>query len=169
LSDAGDERIVGQFSNYNEMMSALRARAAELNLSGETIDEFSGLPSRYTQKLLGPHQIRKLGAISLGAFLGALAVRGVLVEDRAALERLRRQTTPRQAQYARSAAWQVTLTRRFLQKIGKLGGQANMAKLTAEQRSELGRIGAAARIDNSTKQQRREWARRAAIARWRKP
>jgi hypothetical protein len=76
-------------------------RAAELNLAGEEIDAYSGLPARYAQKLLGPNPIRRLGAISLGSFLGALAVRGVLVEDKAAVERLRNQTTPRKAQFAR--------------------------------------------------------------------
>ena len=58
-------------------------RAAELNLSGETVDRVSGLPERYAQKLLGPNQIQKLGAISLGPFLGALAVRGLIIEDKA--------------------------------------------------------------------------------------
>jgi hypothetical protein len=77
--------------------------------------------------------------------LGALAVRGVLVEDKAALERLRKQTKPRNQSFVRAAAWQVTLTRRFLQKIGRLGGVARMAQLTPKQRSELARKAANAR------------------------
>jgi len=72
----------------------------------------------------------------------------MLVEDKAALERLRRQAKPRQTQYVRGGATHVVLTFRFMQKIGRLGAQA--------------------RVDNSTKAQRQEWARRAAIARWRK-
>ena len=148
--DAPDDapRVIGEFSDYDEMISALRAHAAELNLSGETIDAVSGLPSRYSAKLLGPAQICRLGATSLGCFLGALAVRGMLVEDKAALERLRRQATPRQVQYVRGGATHVVLTFRFMQKIGRFGAQA--------------------RVDNSTAAQRREWARRAANARWRK-
>ena len=146
---AGDEpRVIGEFSDYDQMIGALRQRAADLNLSGEIIDHVSGLPTRYAQKLLGPHQVRRLGATSLGPFLGALAVRCLIVEDKAALERLRRQTTPRRNEYVRADATHVVLTFRFMQKIGRLGAQA--------------------RIDNSTKQQRREWARRAANARWRK-
>src|SRR6516164_11052345 len=76
-------RVIGAFTDYNEMIAVLRARAAELNLSGEAIDAVSGLPARYAQKLLGPHQVRRLGAISLGPFLGALAARCLIVEDRA--------------------------------------------------------------------------------------
>jgi hypothetical protein len=149
MSTEGDApRVIGEFSNYDELITALRIRAAELNLSGQECDRVSGLPDRYSQKLLGPHQIRRLGAVSLGPFLGALGVRGRLVEDKAAVEKLRRQTTPRKAQFVRADATHVTLTFRFMQKIGRLGGQA--------------------RIDNSTKQQRSAWARRAAIARWRK-
>src|SRR5215469_7832857 len=146
---AGDEpRVIGEFSDYDQMIGALRQRAADLNLSGEIIDHVSGLPTRYAQKLLGPHQIRRLGVTSLGPFLGALAVRCLIVEDKAALERLRRQTTPRRNEYVRADATHVTLTFRFMQKIGRLGAQA--------------------RVDNSTAEQRQAWARKAAIARWRK-
>ena len=148
MAEGEAPRVIGEFSNYDEMINALWARAAELNLSGETIDAVSGLPNRYAAKLLGPARIRRLGAISLGPFLGALAVRCLIVEDKAALERLRRQTTPRRNEYVRGGATHVTLTLRFMQKIGRLGAQA--------------------RIDNSTKQQRHEWVRNAAIARSRK-
>src|SRR6516225_9292151 len=130
-------RIVAEFSDYNELINGLRRRAAELNLSGQSIDTLSGLTERYSQKLLGPQQIRRLNAISLGPFFGALAVRGVLVEDQTALEKLRRQTTPRRNEYVRAAATHVVLTFRFMQKIGRKGAQA--------------------RINNSTKQQRRKW------------
>src|SRR6516165_5966051 len=108
MAEGEDPRIVAEFSDYNELITALRLRAAELNLSGEQCDLLSGLPARYSQKLLGPNQIRRLGAISLGPFLGALAVRGLLVEDSVALEKLRRQTTPSRNEYVRSAATYVT-------------------------------------------------------------
>jgi hypothetical protein len=140
-------RVICEFSDYAELLAGLRLRAAELNLSGEQIDHVSGLPARYTQKLLGPHQIRRLGVISLGPFLGALAVRGVLLEDKAAVEKLRRQTTPRNQSYVRDAP-SIVLTVRFFKKIGRKGAQA--------------------RVENSTKEQRQEWARKAAIARWQK-
>src|SRR5215469_9772561 len=95
-------RVVGEFSDYDQMITALRQRAADLNLLGETIDAVAGLPSRYAAKLLGPHQIRRLGATSLGPFLGTLAVRCLIVEDKAALERLRGRFNPRNGSYART-------------------------------------------------------------------
>jgi hypothetical protein len=145
----GDGRVICEFSDYNELINGLRQRAAELNLSGETVDAVSGLPARYTQKLLGPQQIRRLGATSFGPFLGALAVRGVLVEDRSALERLRSQTTPRKAQYARpgmrAGSVQIFLTSRFMQNIRKKGGQNSRKYLPRKLVKQLARKAAAAR------------------------
>jgi hypothetical protein len=144
---AGDERpkIVGEFSDYNELISALRARAASLNLSGAEADRLSGLPDRYAQKLLGPHQIRRLGLNSLGPFLGALAVRCLIVEDKAALEKLRGRITPRQVQYVRNGAVHLQLTTRFLQKIGRKGGANSRKYLGKRLIKQLARKAAAAR------------------------
>jgi hypothetical protein len=145
--DTPDANVIGEFSDYDQMIGVLRQRAADLNLSGEIIDHVSGLPSRYAQKLLGKQQIRRLGATSLGPFLGALAVRCLIVEDKAALEKLRSRTTPRRNEYVRSTP-SIVFTVRWFRNIGRKGAQA--------------------RVDNSTKQQRQEWARHAAITRWRK-
>ena len=136
MSAGEGPRVVAEFSDYDELINALRTRAAELNLSGEQVDRHSGLPERYTQKLLGPNQIRRLGVTSLGPFLGALAVRGLLIEDRAAVEKLRRQTTPRNSSFVCGAP-SIVLTARFFKRIGRKGAQA--------------------RVDNSTKERRREW------------
>ena len=148
--DASDApRVLGEFSDYDQMITVLRQRAADLNLSGETIDAVSGLPSRYAAKLLGPQMIRRLGATSLGPFFGALAVRGVLLEDRAALARLRRQTTPRMAQYARpgmrAGSVQIFLSSRFMQAIHKKGGQNSRKYLPKRLVKQLARKAALAR------------------------
>ena len=138
-------RVICEFSDYDELINGLRLRAAELNLSGEQLDLVSGLPARYRQKLLGPNPIRRLGAISLGPFLGALAVRGLLVEDKAAVERLRRQTTPRKSQFVRSAAVHTNLTTRFLRKIGAKGGENSRKYLGKRLVKRLARRAANAR------------------------
>ena len=148
--DASDApRVIGEFSDYDQMINVLRQRAADLNLSGEQIDGVAGLPARYTQKLLGPNQVRRLGATSLGPFLGALAVRGLLVEDRTALEKLRHQTTPRKAQYARpgmrAGSVQISLSSRFMQIIRKKGGQNSRKYLPRKLVKQLARKAAAAR------------------------
>jgi hypothetical protein len=167
---AGDEpRVICEFSDYAELLNGLRRRAAELNLSGETLDCVSGLPAKYAQKLLGPSQIRRLGATSFGPFLGALAVRGVLVEDRTALEKLRSQTTPRQDVYVRADATHVTLTFRFMQKIGRLGAKARIATTTKQQRQEWARKAATARMAELTPKRRSELMRALVLKRWRGP
>jgi hypothetical protein len=134
-------KIVGEFSDYNELITALRARAASLNLSGPAIDSLSGLPDRYAQKLLGPAAVRRLGMTSLGPFFGALAVRALLIEDQAAVARLRSRITPRQSQYARRVSLYVNgITDRKWARIQKLGRQARWKKLTKQQRSEIMRM-----------------------------
>jgi hypothetical protein len=143
----GDERprVLGEFSDYNELITVLRARAAQLNLSGEAIDAVSGLTSRYSQKLLGPHQIRRLGATSLGPFLGALAVRCLIIEDKAALEKLRSQTKQRDERYVRNGTVHLRLTTRFFQKIGRLGGANSRKYLPKRLVKQLAKKAAAAR------------------------
>src|SRR6516164_10051105 len=145
MAEGEDPRIVAEFSDYNELITALRLRAAELNLSGEQCDLLSGLPARYSQKLLGPNQIRRLGAISLGPFLGALCVKGQFVEDRAAVEKLLRQTTPRKSEFVRSVAVHGHLTTRFLRKLGKKGGENSRKYLGKRSVKQLARRAANAR------------------------
>lgn len=49
-----------------------------------TIDEISGLQSGYSAKLLAPIPMRNLGRVSLGALLGALALKMIVVKDKEA-------------------------------------------------------------------------------------
>lgn len=58
--------------SYKELLSVLRARAEELNISGDTLESASGLPARYSSKLLCPTPVKNLGPSSLGALLSTL-------------------------------------------------------------------------------------------------
>ena len=149
MADDERPRVIGEFSNYDELLTALRARAHELNLSGQAIDSVSGLPDRYAQKLLGPNAIRRLGVISLGPFFGALAVRALLVEDKAAAARIRSQTTPRNQSYVRdgmrAGSVHLMLTDRFMRKIRKKGGENSRKYLGKRLVKQLARRAAAAR------------------------
>jgi hypothetical protein len=149
MAEGDEPRVLGEFSNYDELIGALRHRAAELNLSGETIDAVSGLTSKYSQKLLGPAQVRRLGATSLGAFFGALAVRALLIEDKAAAARIRSQTTPRNQSYVRdgmrAGSVHLMLTDRFMRKIRKKGGENSRKYLGKRLIKQLARKAAAAR------------------------
>jgi hypothetical protein len=137
-------RVIGEFDAYPGMIAALRARIAELDVSGELLDELAGLPKGYCQKLLGTRPVKRIGALSLGDIFGALAVKAVLVEDTAALARISSRLTKRK--YAvQAAGLHLEISYRFLRKIASMGGKARQAKLTPRQRSALGRRLARAR------------------------
>jgi hypothetical protein len=145
MAEGEGPRVIATFGSYAEMLEAIRERVNELQINGERFDEYAGLPRGYYSKLAGAKPIRRLGMTSFAPVLNGLGLKCQFIEDQEATERLKNRLPPRNGSYVRSAAWQVTLTRRFLQKIGRLGGKANMARLTPKQRSELGKRGANAR------------------------
>jgi hypothetical protein len=139
-------RVVATFDSYAGMLDAIRARVNELQVSGERLDEYVGLPRGYYSKVAGAKPIRRLGMTSFGPILNGLGLKCQFIEDPQATDRLKNRVQQRNGSYVRAAP-SIILTVRFFKKIGRLGAQA--------------------RIDNSTKEQRQEWARKAAIARWR--
>lgn len=172
MAEGDEPRVICEFSDYDQLINGLRRRAAELNLSGQTIDNLSGLTERYSQKLLGPQKVRKLNAISFGAFFGALAVRGVLLEDKAAVERLKSRLVPRNGSYARPSRTYVIVTDRKWARIQKLGSQARQAiwgEFTPQQRSNMMRALTLKRWRRLSKKQRSKLMRALALKRWRGP
>lgn len=75
--------------SYDDLVLALRQRADELEISRATIDELAGVPDRYSNKVLSIKKVRRIGMETLAAFLGALSVKLVMVEDPIALARNR--------------------------------------------------------------------------------
>jgi hypothetical protein len=98
-------RVLAQVMDYAGLIGALRQRCDELNLTFDVLDEIAGFTDRYAAKLLAPtaRPVRRLGHMSMGALLGALGVRIVLVEDREALAKVRARYRPRK--YARPRGW----------------------------------------------------------------
>jgi hypothetical protein len=88
-------RRLAVVSDYQGLVSALRARADELDVSNETLDATTGLASGYTSKVLGLGSGRSLGRLSLGVLLTALGLQLVVVEDPEALARVRGRLVPR--------------------------------------------------------------------------
>jgi hypothetical protein len=68
-----------------------------LDVSNLVLDDVTGLPSGYSGKLLSRRFRRTLGRVSLGVLLQALGVKLVVVEDPAALDRVRDRLTQRKA------------------------------------------------------------------------
>jgi hypothetical protein len=143
-----DQAPIAEFSDYDGMLQALRARAEQRKVAttSEAIADVSGLPDKYMQKLIGSKPVRRIGMISLGPILGVLGVKLVMVEDPAALARFAAEVPERNESKMHAVAMHITLTRRFMRKIGALGGHA--------------------RKKNLSKREARKIARKAALARW---
>jgi hypothetical protein len=71
--------------DYHELLDCLRARVAELNVSGEILDEVAGLPLRYAAKILSPRPVKTLSRVSFGPTLQVLGLRLQVETDDEAL------------------------------------------------------------------------------------
>lgn len=138
-------RQLAEATDYDGLIAAIRNRAAELQVAGETLDEIVGLPNRYCAKLIGPKPIRRLGAISLGPILGALALKLIVVEDSEALRRVAGRLRKRDSRRVRNSVVHVTRTKREFQKMGRIGGPLSRTYMSKERASEIGRKAAQAR------------------------
>jgi hypothetical protein len=127
-------RIVAEFSDYDGLLVALRARVNEFAINGERFDEFAGLPKGYLSKLIGARPVRRIGLTSMGPLFDALGIRCVMIENPVALARLKSRLKPRNPSFVRSGL-RIVLTNRFLQSNGRKGGQARWQQLTPQQRS----------------------------------
>ena len=123
MAESEGPRVIADVSSYEQMLAALRLRVNELRINGERFDEFAGLPRGYLSKLIGARPVRRLGMTSFAPVLAGLGLRLLVIEDSAATERLRNRLPPRNESYVRSGAVHVTLTDRFLRKIGRKGGE----------------------------------------------
>ena len=148
MAESEGPRIVATFDSYAGMLAAIRARVNELQVSGERLDEYVGLPRGYYSKVAGAKPIRRLGMTSLAPILTGLGLKCQFIEDQEATKRLKNRLPPRNSSYVRGTP-SIVFTVRWFKNIGRKGAQA--------------------RVDNSTKEQRQVWARKAAIARWRGP
>ena len=144
-------------ADYVDLVDALRARAAALNLSYEMLDTLSGPADRYTAKVLPPNadqlSMRTLGRASLGCILGALGAELLLVENPHAMiklsDRLARIGGRNLAQVRNGKPSTMPekqwLRSRYFSALGKRGGRARVAAMTQAEISRLGKLGARAR------------------------
>ncbi len=73
--------VARMISDYDGLVSAIRARVDEMNISRNELDVQAGVPLGYSGKVLGPSQIKHLGYATMGPILGAIGCKLVLVED----------------------------------------------------------------------------------------
>jgi hypothetical protein len=144
LDDAMGEALA-VVRDYEQLNAALRARVDQLGISLETLDHLCGFWAGYSSHLLAPKpqgNMRCLGKMSLGSVLGGVGLKIVLVEDRDALAKVRsRLVESDKAQTRKENPRPAGSKRRenVFTVLGRAGGHARMAVLSAKQRIALSR------------------------------
>ena len=81
---------------YAGLVRTLRARKEALDVSFATLEDIGGLQAGYLSKLMSPTAPSKVfGPVSLELTLAALGVKILIVEDAAAMARIRSRLVPR--------------------------------------------------------------------------
>jgi hypothetical protein len=147
--------VLGEIRSYSDLHDLMRARATELEISREVLDEIAGFQRGYSSKLLAPKPQRRMGNMSISVLLPALGTKLLLVADPQALERIKSRLVKRNSQNARqdtAIAVSFTVSRRFLRQIGRIGGANSRKYMSPERASEIaskaGKMGARARWKN---------------------
>jgi hypothetical protein len=146
-------RQLGVCHDYNGLHLILRERADELNVSRTTLDEAAGLTAGHASKLLAPRPLKKLGNLTLGLLLQTMGLKLVVVEDPEALERIRAKLIPREVPAnvlslpwaVRHGAKHFLVSKRWVRKIGRKGGEQRAKNLSPRRRSAIARKAAKAR------------------------
>jgi hypothetical protein len=86
---AAQPRILGEVTEYSDLVEVLRQRSTELEISREGLDGIAGLQSGYAAKLLSHSGAKGLGRMSLGAVLASLGLRLQVIEDREQMAKMR--------------------------------------------------------------------------------
>jgi hypothetical protein len=159
LDDAMGE-VLAVVRSYDELRTALRARVDQLGISLETLDDLCGFWPAYSSHLLGPQtqgNMRALGKMSLGAALGALGLKLIVAHDENALAKIRHRLVQRdnaQARRANTHPPRIELKENVFTVLGRAGGYATAARLSAKQR-----------VRNARKAIRARWSRAREAAR----
>ncbi len=158
------DRVIAEVRDYQQLISALRARVVELGAAGETLDDVAGLPLRYTMKLLAPMPLKTLGRTSMGPLLGVLGLKLLVVEDTEALERVRRRLTPAKNANTAMLTQRTRKRRRFLPfkdnpDFARVARQQGILARSPKQRSRLASRAARARWANRRAKRRERRAR----------
>jgi hypothetical protein len=126
-------------TDYEGLIAAMRVRAQErrLALSAEENAIVAGLPDKYLPKLIGSNPIRRLGMASLGAVLGVLGAKLMLVADEEAEKKIGPRLKIRNENLVRGTTTYFVLTERKLRKNQEKGRKSRWSKLTKEERSEI--------------------------------
>lgn len=180
------QRQIAVVGDYMSLISALRARVDGLNITYATLDELAGWHDGYSNKLLieeptlrgstkNTHSQRIMGIMAFDAILGALGVKLALIEDPAALARIKRnryfepRKRPSRLADGKSAYILHRVTSIMQRENAAKGGEARARKLSPAKRKSIAKKAGKSYGENTTPELRRSIAQKGGKARWRKP
>lgn len=138
-------RALARIEHSEALLTALRHRLVELNLTHEVVDHCAGFQNGYCSKLLSSPPQKRLGHFSLFVLLQVLGLDIVLVENPERLESLKNPMHLRRRPFVLRAPSIVCLSPDFMRANGVKGARARNAKLSEHRRSAIARRAAKAR------------------------
>ena len=126
--------------SVEEMQRILRARAEQIGIRREDIDELSGLPSGYAGKVFCIPPMRRIDRMSMFLLAGALGCGIALVEDKAALKRAKQEARRRKFTRKPEVHWRNAKAFGMIKEMavtnGQIGGRKRAQSLTSEHQSK---------------------------------
>lgn len=127
------ERRLAEVRDLPEAQRFFRARAEELGIPRDELDEIAGLPRGYSGKVLADPPLRNLGSISFWSMLGALGLAIVFVEDKPRLVKVENYRK-RAKQHRRFAThWRNAKALALVLEHAVRGGKLRFAKMTKQE------------------------------------
>jgi len=154
----GPARMIGSPQSYSELIDLLFERKNELNLGDRALDDIIDWAPGYTQKVLGPAQVKRLSGLTLFDILGGLGLSIALFDDPKKRCHNTELYAPRNnSKIQMLAKVSMRVINRARPEIMRQFGKANAVK------------GNRARNLSLSPKKRSRLAKRAALVRWRKP
>lgn len=127
--------------DYDGLIAALKARADEIGLAYNLIDELTGLPSGYVGKLFGPSRVKMVGMDSLWLIAEVLAIDIIIVPSLELVQKMAHRWEKRDELRRRPGVirkrFSPEVRSKIASELGRLGGsKVKRFTTTPEQRSK---------------------------------
>jgi hypothetical protein len=151
--DAGAVRVFASIGSIDDIHVALRERFEALDLSRAAIDAAVGLADGHAAKLLAMPPIKRFGDLTLFPTLEAAGLRLALIEDPAAMERVKSHPKRVRSQVRQRVSMRMVEACRttVLRELTSKAGKARLVKMTSAARRRVAKLAAAARWTKSKK------------------
>jgi hypothetical protein len=145
---------LGCINDFAGLQRIMRERKDQLGISNNCLDELAGLSDGYANKLMARPPAKNLGTLTFDLLLQALGLKLIVVEDLETMQRYASQLVQRQEKQVRAASeaslarhkkYTIVFSRKFLQKMGALGGKKRAENLSPRRLRQIGIKGAEAR------------------------